>query len=354
MCELYLGATNSYATTPPNPFYLNPSIQSPTYTFTEGNSYPLTVVLQNADTTVGCSSALVNLYWSDPTTSFLIVSGNQIGTTVSNSVPPATPATTIPPAPQMDGFADFDFNWTPDATAASTNGGHVCLAAIAQCASSDCFTPAPCGPGQTATTGSALVAIHNTQVNPPAPAPPGPGSGRPGPRRIRPFFFGATNGGSIAGLTRIVARAYNPENEEDRLRILYLAGLPAVQQAYGRCMKFGTPAEVLLALGAESIIVPARRDGPAVRLGFTGPVNAEFADELVERSWAKGGGHAAITKEVELMPRQVQQVGVEVVPRDDDGRVYAIDIAHELVVKGAPPVVLGGLTVLFATSCRPW
>jgi hypothetical protein len=159
----------------------------------------------------------------------------------------------------------------------------------------------------------------------------------------------------VAGLTRVVARAYNPDDAHDRLRILHLAGLPSVRQAYGRCMKFGTPAEVLLALGAESVVVPpASREGSPIRLGATGMVSTEMADELVKRDWARAPGSHAVTKEVELIPRQVQQVAVQVVPRDDDGRIYAVEIGHELVVKGAPAALLGGLTVLFAAPCRPW
>jgi hypothetical protein len=348
MCDLYLGDTNARATTPPSPFYTNPSIQSPTYVFTQGTAYPINVVLQNHDTAAGCTGALVNLYWSDPATSFMIVGANQIPAT-GTPVLPIAAATTIPPA---DGSTTFPFSWTPDPTAAGTNGGHVCLAAIASCTTTDCIAPPPCGPGQAATTGSPQVAIHNVHVNPPPPPPPSPRPG--GPRRPPPFFFGAANGGKLAGLTRVVARAYNPDNEEDRLKILHLAGLPAVQQAYGRCMKFGVPAEVLLALGAESVVVPALRGGSTVRLGFTGPVEAEFAEELVKRSWAKAAGHHASTKEVELVPRQVQQTAVQVVPKEDDGRIYAVEISHELVIKGAAPVVLGGLTVLFAAACRPW
>ncbi len=345
MCDLYLGDTNARATTPPNPFYTNPCIQSPTYVFTPGTDYPINVVLQNHDPNTGCSAALVDLYWSDPTTSFLIVAANQIAAT-GTPVQPISFAPTFPPG---DASATFPFTWTSAAiaTASGTNGGHVCLAAIASCTSADCVAPPPSGPGDTANVASPQVAIHNVHVNPPPPAPP-PG---PKPRRIRPFFFGATNGGRAGGLTRIVARAYNPDNEEDRVKILYLAGLPSVQQAYGRCLKFGLPAEVLLALGTESVVAPSKG---SARLGFTGPVVGEFADELVKRSWGKAVGHHAATKEVDLIPRQVQQAAVEVIPRENDGRIYAVEISHELLVKGAAPVVLGGLTVLFAAPCQPW
>jgi hypothetical protein len=343
MCQLYLGNTNSYASTPPSPFWTNPSIQSPIYTFTaDGTTYPINVVLQNADTASGCSAALVELYWSDPTTSFLIVGANAVPATGAAVQPIAAKLTFSPD----DATTTFSFGWTPDATVSGTNGGHVCLAAIASCTTTvdGCVAPAP--PGPTAATGNAQVAIHNTQVNPP---PPG------GMKRIWPFFFGAANGGPLAGLTRLVARAYNPDNEADRVHLLRLADLPAVRAAYGRCLKFGLPAEVHLALGAESIVVPpTHKGGCGGRLGYTGRVTPDFADHLVKRSWVKAAGHAPATKEFDLIPRQVQQAGVYVTPHDEDGRIYAVEIGHELVAKGAPPVLLGGLTVLFAAPCRPW
>jgi hypothetical protein len=345
MCQLYLGDTNSYATTPPNQFWTNPSIQSPSYTFVaDGTGYPINVVLQNADTNTGCSAALVELYWSDPTTSFLLVSGNAVPPTGAAVQPIAAKLTFSPD----DASTTFPFTWTPDATVAGTNGGHVCLAAIASCTttSDGCVAPAPSSPGSTAATGNAQVAIHNTQVNLP---PPGP------MKRIWPFFFGATNGGGIPGLTRLVARAYNPDNEADRIHLLNLAALPAVRAAYGRCLKFGTPAEVHLALGAESVVVPPAQKGRCGgRLGYTGAVTPELADHLVKRSWTKAVGHAPVTKEFDLISRQVQQAGVYVTPREEDGRIYAIEIGHELIAKGAPPTLLGGLTVLFAAPCRPW
>ncbi len=74
----------------------------------------------------------------------------------------------------------------------------------------------------------------------------------------------------------------------------------------------------------------------------------------MKRSWTKAVGHAPVTKEFDLIPRQVQQAGVYVTPREEDGRIYAIEIGHELIAKGAPPALLGGLTVLFAAPCRPW
>jgi hypothetical protein len=74
----------------------------------------------------------------------------------------------------------------------------------------------------------------------------------------------------------------------------------------------------------------------------------------VKRDWAKANGHHPVKKEIELLPRQVQQAAVQVVPHDEEGHIYAIEVSHELVTKGAQPVRLGGLTVLFAAPCRPW
>jgi hypothetical protein len=161
VCNLYLGAANSRSTTPPTPLRTNPSIQSSTYTFTVGTSYALDVQLQNHDTVAGCSESLVDLYWSDPTTSILIVASQKIP---ANGTPvhPIGFATTIPPA---DGSVVFHFTWTPDAKLAATNGGHVVLVAIASCTTTDCVAPPPCNTGQFATTGSPLLAVHDIQVD---------------------------------------------------------------------------------------------------------------------------------------------------------------------------------------------
>jgi hypothetical protein len=350
MCDLYLGDTDSRATTPPTPVWLNPSIQSPTYVFeSDGTSYPINVVLQNHDTGTGCAEALIELHWSDPTTSFLLTSGpggNEIGT---STAPIAAKGTFDPD----DASTTFTFNWVPTPAIAATNLGHVCLAAIASCTSADCVAPAP--PGPTADIASPQVAIHNVHVNPPPMPMPPPKPGGPPPFwRPWPFFFGATNGGGVAGVTRLVARAYDPANEADRIHLIRLANLPAVRAAYGRCLKFGTPAEVHLALGTETVVVPHASKGVAPRLGSTGRVKPDFADHLVKRDWVKATGHAPAAKEFELIPRQIQQAGISVIPREDDGHIYAIEIGHELVVKGKPHVLLGGLTVLFAAACRPW
>jgi hypothetical protein len=350
MCMLYLGAPSTYTATG----YMvgaNPAIDVGTVQFQEnGGPYPISVTLQNHDVASGCSGSLVSLYWSDPTTSFTLeeaipqspATATQPIAAVPNTLPPTT----------TDTSTVFNFSWTPDAGAFGTNGGHVCLAAVAQCTSSDCPTAAPCGLGQTATLASPLVAIHNVQIYPPPPRPPLPPKFIHPHFPLPPFFFGATNGGNAAGLTRIVARAYDPDHEEDRVKILNLAWLPAVRRAYGRQMKFGVPAQVSLALGAESVI--SRPNGPRVRLGYTGPVQSDLGDELVKRSWvnAASAGHA--TKEVELVPRQIQQAGVQVTANHDDGRLYAIEISHELLLGGAPPALLGRLVVVYAAPIKLW
>ena len=171
-----------------------------------------------------------------------------------------------------------------------------------------------------------------------------PGSG--------PFFFGATNAGHVGGVTRITARAYDPADKQDRWRIVQLASLPSIVSAFGPNAKFGVPAQVQLALGPESVL--ARADGRGnARLSFTGPVAHDFAHDLVRGQWSKGGARGT-TQEIELMSRQVQQVGVKVIPKHDDGSLYAVHIGHELIAKGKKPVNLGGLTVIFAAPKAHW
>jgi hypothetical protein len=206
-------------------------------------------------------------------------------------------------------------------------------------------------PGSPADTTSKLVAIHNVHVNPPPPGPPPP----PHHRRIWPFFFAATNGGKAAGRTRIVARVYNPQEEAHRGQIWHLAGLPHVRAALGRHAKFAVPAEIHLAIGAEAVLVPGNipPGRPVPRLSFTGAVQPELGDHLVRRDWVKAPGTGVAVKEVELLPGQVQQAAVYVVPHGEEGHVYAVEICHELVTS-AGPVAIGGLTVLFVAPSRPW
>lgn len=357
MCDLYLGAPNS-RTTPPNPIWENPSIISSTYTFTEGTAYALTVQLQNHDTVAGCSGAEVDLYWTDPTTGFLLQNANLIGAVLGS----IGTATNLPPA---DASSNFAFDWTPPAAAAGTNGGHVCLAAVAGCNSADCgeVVPYRTPPNQTPDINNVQVAIHNVQVNPPAPGPPPPppphgkpGGGNPPPAMSPgsgPFFFGATNPGKIAGITRVTARAYDPSNRRDQYSLVQLSSLPSVVAAFGPRPKFGLPEQVRLALGPESLLV--RGDGKGGgRLGFTGPQAEDFAHDIVRGRWAKASGAKAAEQEIDLLGGQVQQAGVSVVPRHQDGSLYAIQIGHDLLVKGKKPINLGGLTVIFAAPNMPW
>jgi hypothetical protein len=356
MCDLYLGAPNSRTSTPPNPVWENPSIISSTYTFVENTTYSLTVQLQNHDTVAGCAGAEVDLYWTDPTTGFVLQAANLIGATAGS----IGTATAIPPA---DASSNFAFTWTPGSDAAGTNGGHVCLAAIAGCNSADCgeVVPYRTPPNQTPDLSNVQVAIHNVQVNMPAPgAPPPPsggghGHGPPPPAMSPgsgPFFFGATNSGQVAGITRITARAYDPANASDRYNLVQLASLPSVVAAFGPKAKFGVPEQVHLGLGPEALLL--RQDGKGGgRLGFTGPVSQEFAKDLVRGRWNKGAGRKGSTQEIDLLPYQVQQVGVSVVPGHEDATLYAVHIAHELLVKGKKPLYIGGLTVIFVAPNKP-
>jgi hypothetical protein len=351
MCDLYLGPLNSRSGSPPNPFWTNPSITCPTapgYVFTaDGTSYPINVMLQNHDLMYGAMGATVELFWADPTTGFALT--NSIGT-VTQGIANATPVT--------DANNTYTFNWAPNAAVSSDNGGHVCLAAVASVNEPpNCVEPPPQMPPAQAVVTSPQVAIHNVQVNAPGgpmpPPPPGPGGMRH--RFPWPFFFGATNAGSLNGRTRLVARAYSPQVEADRDRLWELAFHPGVRSVAGRCLKFGTPASVHLATGIESILIPALGSkGTASRLSHTGPVHPDLADHLVKRDWVKSTSNHTAVKEVELFSRQSQQAAVWVEPHGEDGHLYAVEISHELLRDAGPPIVLGGLTVVFVPLCRPW
>ncbi|MGH7436384.1 MAG: hypothetical protein ACRENE_11985 [Polyangiaceae bacterium] len=355
MCDLYLGAPNSRASTPPSPFWTNPSISSstdPTLIFTTGSMSIINVMLQNHDAGIGAMSATANLWWSDPTTSFLLVAANQIGGSLVQAVGPAGPA--------GDANVVYNFGWSVPAAAATTNGGHVCLAAVVGTTEGpQCNEPAPSGNGMTADVTSPQVAIHNIHVNaapgpgPMPPPPPGPGGGRGVPW---PFFFGAANGARVAGKTRLVARAYDPKVEADQARLWELALHPGVRRAAGRCAKFAAPVSVHLATGVESVLVSAAASDKGLhpRLSFTGPVQPELAHDLVKRDWVKSAGGAPAHKEIDLLPWQVQQAAVWVEPHGHEGHLHAVEVKHELLRDGAPPVVLGGLTVVFVPACRPW
>jgi MYXO-CTERM domain-containing protein len=162
MCDLYLGAPDGRAMSPPSPFANNVAVQTGTDTFVAGTTYSIVVELQNADTQGGCSGALVNLYWADPTTSYLVASANQIDAAAgANPVLPIGVATTIPPA---DAATLFQFSWTPDATVAATHGGQIALVAIASSTTTDCIAPPPSSSGQAADTASPQVAVHDVHV----------------------------------------------------------------------------------------------------------------------------------------------------------------------------------------------
>jgi hypothetical protein len=256
----------------------------------------------------------------------------------------------FPPSP--DPMVDYDFSWTPDSTVVSTgpDPGHVCLLAQAYCVSTDCVAPRTRSPGMTADPTDPRTAIHNIHVQDPTP-----GMIRRWPHRTWPFFFAATNGAGINGRTRLVARAYDPAHEADRARILDLAGLPAVRAALGRCAKFALPAEVHLGIGTETVVAPpgAGVKFPAPRLGFTGTVQPELAADLVRGAWTKVAHASPASHDLEMVARQATQAAVHVVPHDEEGHIYAVEVRHELLT-GKEPIVMGGLTVVFTTLCRPW
>jgi hypothetical protein len=290
-------------------------------------------------------SAQVDLYWADPTTSFQAEAANQISAAVA-----VQSIGNFPPSP--DPSVDYSYSWTPDSSVVSTgaDAGHVCLLAHAFCNSTDCTAPRLVGPGDFPDVTVARTAIHNIHVQDPTP-----GMMKRWPFHPWPFFFAARNGAGTAGKTRLVAHALNPADEADRRRILELLTVTDLRGPLGRCAKFALPAELHLGTGLETIVVPKGRPAgaPAPRLGFTGTVAPDIAADLVRGAWTKGARGHAVTHELELVPRQATQAAVHVVPHPDEAHIYAVDIRHEMLT-GTDPIVMGGLTVIFTTPCRPW
>lgn len=356
MCELYLGPTGSYSGTPPTPFWTNASIEVGTGSFNRGTAYPIPVTLQNHQVGAmnGCMSSVVKLYWADPVTSFTCVASQEIPiTTGQPAVQPISGASSF-----GDSSVVFNFTFSPDASVfgTGTDPGHVCLLGAGFCASTDCSAtaPEPVTPGNNPDVTNNRIAIHNIHVQDPMP-----GMIRHWPFRTWPFFFGAAHGADVAGRTRLVARAYDPRDEGDRVRILELVAMRGVRAALGPGAKFAVPAEVHLGLGLENILLtPAKAfAGPAPRLGYTGTVRPELADDLIRGAWTKAtAGHAPAESVLEMVPHQIRQAGIHVVPHGPDRdhtHAYAVEVRHELITK-AGPVVMGGLTVIFVAPSRPW
>ena len=104
-------------------------------TLAVGTTLLVAITLSNHGTDDSPPTSL-ELYWGDPTDGCLRHDQNRIGNTVNFvSVPGAITN------PAIDGQSGTGFGWTPDAAALNTNGGHVCLLAVAY------NTQAPTGAG---------------------------------------------------------------------------------------------------------------------------------------------------------------------------------------------------------------
>ncbi|HEX3696152.1 MAG TPA: hypothetical protein VH374_12280 [Polyangia bacterium] len=339
--DIYLGPSRLQA--PPTPFWTNPAIAPPSDSLTQGSAVTIQVTARNHGTD-DAPSTQAELYWSDPTTGFMAVAANLIG---SYNFPSILGATTIP---AMDGEVAVNFPWTPPAAAVTTNGGHVCLLARlhnltppsgATCAEQIYSADPPTDP---------LSAIHNIHVYaPPGPPPPPPAGGGGGGGNRRMFFaFAATNTLRDREDTKLLVRVLDPAKDRAHLEALIASG--ALGRTSSRCcVKFGLPKAVLVAEGRERVVVApehlaaARSDAHVCvpRLGRLGPLNAERAKVLVAPGTSfmePRGAH-----DLKLIPGELRQIIIQVEPCDRDNVIYAVEVDHRSS-DGHP---IGGLVVVF-------
>ncbi|MEZ4228824.1 MAG: hypothetical protein R3B89_06655 [Polyangiaceae bacterium] len=350
--DIYLGPDRANA--PPAPFWTNPAIDPPTLALTEGIPYTIQVTARNHGTDDSPETRL-ELYWSDPTTGFMAVPSRMIGETLL--VVPAGIA--LPPS---DGQIAFNFSWTPDSNATSTNLGHVCLLArlrnisppVDTSCSQQVYGPDP--------TIDPLSAIRNVHVYAPPPPPPD-GGGEGGEfKKFMAFAFAATNTLQHTAKTRLLVRPLHPEKHEKNLR--WLAADPAIHRGLGgRCLKFAEPKGVLVAAGRERILVPRRvwdhrhpfkaldkrlaaMSPDKYRLSHLGPVQTNHIEHLLAPKTKPV--EAGKAEDVELLPGEMRHTMVLVEPADLDGAAHIVEVEHT----GPDGERIGGLTLVFLPPCN--
>jgi hypothetical protein len=336
--DIYIG--NSRTEAPPSPFWINPAIDPPSTTMTEGDSVTIAVTVRNHGTEDSPDTKL-QLYWSDPTTGFMAVSSRLIG---------AFDFTTIPAAitfPASDGEDSHSFPWT--VTGSTVNGGHVCL--LARLRNNSAPSNGACTQeiyGSDPTTDK-LQGIRNIHVDAAAKFradPDEPGGGGDG--KFMQFAFAATNILPDTEDTRLTVRVLDPKQDRGALEALVSDRL-VDYSLRNRCLKFAVPNALHVAAGRERIIVPRFRSlgraaalaEAAPRLSRTGPLSLRRFKHLL----APGEKPVEAKKPIDLklLPGEMRQTIVQIERSGKDNVVYAVEVRHEST-KGKP---IGGLTILF-------
>lgn len=345
--DIYLGPENWDGTSPFSR-YANPAIDLVSTHITTGETVQIFVNAQNRGT-VPSPTTYVELYWSDPSTGFLVMPSRIIGD--ADIVVPG--AVEVPPDPHHGAMSTPPMYWPVPASVASVNSGHVCLLARM---SNTAPPAAPCAQ-QTYNSASPatdpLSAIKNIHVS--APPPPAPGGGGGGKKKSMAFAFAATNSLTSTTETQLKIRALHPKQDRDRLLQL-VQHLELDKELRGRRVKFTEPEAVLAVQGRERTIVPRKYWGQpgrvkpeatqqlpheAFRLGKLGPMT----EAEVKRYTMPGARLTEVSKpiDLDLRPGEMVQTIAVVALGDRPEVAHVVEVEH-VTAKGEP---IGGLTLVF-------
>lgn len=371
MCDgLYLGAPIGQPR--PNPFWTNPAIKPNADQFdiddidVAGYSDELdpaltqhirVIVNNSQDYPIG---ALVELYWSDPTTGFFADSSRIIEYVRATTTDPGQPIANITVGGATaagHGSNVANFTWVPyldDPGAAAINGGHVCL--LARVSHNEAPQPGggACGGNMydaASPTTDYRSAIHNIILV----------AGGAGATKKMKFAFAATNPFSQAVGTRLSVRALTPEKSKPALEQLLAPARNYRFAAQGR--QFGVPNALGVALGHERVLARqarptftntqrmlslSRKGVPprtplwhAPRLGHTG-VLTEERDLFLRGSKHPEGERQSL----DLLPHEIRQAVVAIEP-SSHADLFAFEVVHETTEPH--PRLIGGITFIYRT-----
>jgi hypothetical protein len=330
----------SYWVTPHTPEYGNTAIDvgAAGTVFVAGVNRTIQVTVRNHGTDDSPQSRL-ELYWSDPVTSFSLI--GQIDVSKFGVVPGGDGLGT-------DGTWTENFSWTPSTSTVWPNGGHVCLLAQTQNEASP--TGAGCmaqghTPSSSAAT-DARSAIRNIHVSSAMTRMSRIAGGH---ERGMNFAFIAADAGGYAGETRVHVRPLDPD--KDRAKLEVLAADPAVHKELAcRQGKFALPEDVLIAEGTERVVLPrprvvVRKGSDALRrmprIGNLGTLDNAVAARLLPHG-ARLMPAAKAPLALNLVPGEMRQTIVQAVPRQADA-LYAVEVEHV----GPKDQAIGGLVIIF-------
>jgi hypothetical protein len=340
MCNgLYLGSAQGVART--YDFWANPAIDPGASNDLDPNFMQTIQVTVGNQATYQVPSTL-DLYWSDPTTGFHADPARMIGT----DTPLCPPHNSLT---GTDSQTVVAYSWLPGATAAGTNGGHVCLLALTS------HNPAPvpgggdCGggyPDAAAPTTDFRTAIHNIQLV--------VGGAH---RKSLHFGFAATNPFRVEVGTKLCVRPLTPEHHAQEFERLLA---PQRNYAFVECgTRFGNPSHIGLVLGPERILAQPYKTVFAdkgderyhrhpllrsPRLGFTGPLTNE-----VEVMLRGPNQRYEECLHFDLLPFEVRQAIVTVEPSEGPD-LFAFQVIHETTEP--KPRLLGGINFIYKVRKR--